>query len=105
MQDASTSASQKTVHDDDHDEPESCRVLSAALSGIIKRSVSDDFREHCFSMLKTDSTLDARTAVADNLLSLVSRDSCDRSEEIQTKTTKSKATRPPLITVASDRVE
>lgn len=52
----------------------SCRVLSTALSDIIRHSANVDFRDRCFQLSRSSSSSAARAALAADLLSIVSRD-------------------------------
>lgn len=80
--------SQQIVKDNETDQnSRSCRVLSDALSDIIRHSINADFRDRCFEVLRTNSAFGARTTLAANLSSIVSRDHRAReSQEEETKT-------------------
>ncbi|KYM75920.1 hypothetical protein ALC53_13633 [Atta colombica] len=75
----------KTV--DHHDIPDqnsrSCRVLSIALSDIIRHSGNVNFRDHCFEVLRTDSSFGAQMALSTNLLSIVFRNHSAREKQAE----------------------
>jgi len=62
----------------------SCRVLSIALSDIIRHSGNVNFRDHCFEVLRTDSSFGAQMALSTNLLSIVSRNHSAREKQAET---------------------
>lgn len=68
----------KDVKDDNRPDGEknsrSCRVLSVALTDIVRRSANVDFRDRCFELSRSGSSSGARAALAADLLTIVSRD-------------------------------
>ncbi|XP_024890775.1 uncharacterized protein LOC112466736 [Temnothorax curvispinosus] len=77
-QNASMSQGVKNVKDDDHGNPGKnlrfCRVLSVALSGIIRHSANINFRDRCLALSRSSNSSSAQAAFAADLLSIVSRD-------------------------------
>lgn len=71
----------------------SYKMLSVALSRIIKHTANNEFREQCFKLLKTDSRVGAQTVLAANLSSIVSH--IGQFNQEKRKTTRNKNTKKP----------
>jgi hypothetical protein len=50
----------------------SCQILSITLNKIIKYSLNDKFRNHCFKILKTSNLYNIQVALTANLLQIIS---------------------------------
>jgi len=82
--------SQEVVEGSDQNS-KSCRVLSVALSDIIRHSTNVDFRDRCFKILRTDCSFGVQTMLATDLLSTISRkhSARERQAEMEDTTTRS----------------